>query len=301
VHNLDAELKELTATIQAGVALRERRSKSNIKSILTVTLAGILATFVCLWVFLHNMIAPHIASHTPLPSLVLPLLLSLLALLSLGPFGALGRLGWLQQDRSTAKEHDAASRIAEIDDVRAVGPIIDALILVWLHKGGLRPALWQALGRLLPRLSEDEARALGQERHYFLANWVRSWDVPAHSEPFAESDSQTLVAILHTMAQIGKSSFQYPQIRMANVNLLPNLNRWAEGKGAGQDPAVQQAAIACREEIEQKMALARSGAHLLRASAPTPAGSDTLLRSAHGTHPTDPQELLRPENSDRAS
>jgi hypothetical protein len=69
------------------------------------------------------------------------------------------------------------------------------------------------------------------------------------------------------------------------------------GKGAGQDPAVQQAALTCREAIRQKMALSHSGEQLLRASAPTPTAPENLLRPAGSGQHTEPQELLRPDPS----
>ena len=287
--DLDVELQELTAAVQAGVALRERRRKSFLKAIRTLPAVVILGNLVSLFVLLHN----RSVAFT-----LLPVFLSLLTVLSLWPFVAIGRLWWLTRDRSTTQERNAAKRIVEIDDVRAVGPIIDTLVLIWAHKGGLRPALWQSLGRLLPRLTEDEARALGKERHFILANWVRAWDVPANRKLFADADGRTLVAIMHTMAQIGQSSFQYPPTPTVNVHLLPILNKWAEGQGSGQDPDVREAAIACREAIQEKMAFARTGAQLLRASAPTPAGSDILLRPAEGASQSDPTELLRPGDTE---
>ncbi|MCW3101115.1 MAG: hypothetical protein JWL77_6733 [Chthonomonadaceae bacterium] len=286
-HDLDAELKELAATIQAGVAQRERTRKSFLKANLSFYAAVFIGCLVWLGVLLHNMSAPHVLA---------PGLLAMLMPLST-PIVVIGGLWWLTRDRSTIRERNAAKRIVEIDDIRAAGPIIDTL--GWPHKGGLRPALWQALGRLLPRMTEDEARALGKERHLMLATWVQAWDVPVNRKLFVDAESQTLVAILHTMAQIGQSSFQVHQTPIpVNVHLLPTLKKWAEGRGSGQDPAVQETAVACREAIQEKMALARTGAQLLRASAPTPAGSDTLLRPTEGVQQTDPTELLRPGDSE---
>ena len=102
-----------------------------------------------------------------------------------------------------------------------------------------------------------------------------------------------LLGLLHVMACVGHSTVLTPHRVLKTVDLMRVLDSWASGNDSGEDPVVQQAAIACREAIQQKMDLARSGEQLLRASAPPLDRPTSLLRPAQGAAPTESQELLR--------
>jgi len=285
--NLDTEFEELAAYTTAGVAKGTRRTRTFLKLDIAVTIASM--SIIPAWMFAmkHGAMAPD-----TLPKVIL---LSLAALCN--PAILIGGLMWLRRDHTTKQERKSAQWIVEADDVRAVGPLIDLLTMTWTHKSELRPALWQALGRRLPRMTADEAQALGQERHYILASWIVSWDVPLNRRAFADAGEPLLLDLLHVFALIGESSFRTRKSPIpVPMHLLPTLKKWADGKGAGQNPAVRQAAAACREALKQKTIWARPGEQLLRASAPTPAGSDTLLRPTQGAQQTEPTELLRPSD-----
>jgi len=200
-------------------------------------------------------------------------------------------LHWAQISRLT--EQYAAKRLIASEDVMAVASLVD--LLQWTHDKALRPELWQALGRLLPRLSEEQVQELGKERHGILATWMAKWERQAGS-----TTSAPLLGILHVLGAVGQFSLETPD-RFGvekTISLLPLLKKWGSGLGEGQNPTVQQAAIACRQAIEQKIALARSGEQLLRATAAPEVGADSLLRPAQGTSPTPPHELLRPGGSE---
>jgi hypothetical protein len=170
-----------------------------------------------------------------------------------------------------------------------------AIYLEWTEDRILELELWKALSRLLPRLTETEVQRLGEERHGFLAASMKSWDYRS-----GNMGNQPLVGILHVMACLGQRSIRTKDFRgqTSSVSLLPLLKRWASGDKLGQDPAVQEAAHACREAIEQKLALARSGEQLLRASELPPPASENLLRPTQGTSSIASQELLRPTDPD---
>jgi hypothetical protein len=191
--------------------------------------------------------------------------------------------------RLQPQERAAIQQIVEWDDVRGVAPLIDTLR--WTEDTALTPELWAALGRLLPQLSKEQARELGPDRHGDLAHWMNVWET--RSSMFGHAP---LLGMLHVMACIGQTSLKTPDRSggMKKLRMLPLLHKWIAARGAGQDPAIQEAATACRDAIQQKLALARSGEQLLRASSPTPAGMDNLLRPIQGSQPTDPQQLLRP-------
>ena len=275
----DAELEELTAIIEAGVARSERRSRTfHVASpyFSTVLLFGGMIAF------------SHRFIRDPKGTVVLGLVYLFVVLT-----GHLGAHRWLNNVSLSGRERDAAKRLTEIDDARAVGPLMD--VLPWTDTRTLRPELWQVLGRRWLRLSEDEAREIGKDRHYALAAWIQGFDPPVTHGNYAGSGNQPLLGMLHVISHVGLETFQMGHKPLImRVSLRPILAKWANGKGAGYDPEVQQAAAACCDAIQHKMALAEPGEHLLRASAPIASSPESLLRPAQGTQQTDPQELLRP-------
>ena len=287
---LDIELAELAACMAGGIAKRTRHVKRFLKRYLSYSAVFVAADLLWLFAMRHGRMVPDTGPKNFLVFLLLPAIPTIL----------IGSLLWFFKDRSTKQERNALQRLLEIDDVRAAAPLIDAM--GWIHRRALRPAIWQALERLLPRMTEDQSQALDQEKRYVLAVWLQVWDIPLNRKLLGIAADQSPLGLLHVLAHIGQSSFQTASAPIpVTVHLQTTLKRWAEGKGSGQDPAVQSAALACRDAIKQKGALARSGEQLLRASAPTPAGQESLLRPAAGSQQTDPAELLRPENPDKVS
>jgi|SRR5579871_2428904 len=283
LHVEGEELAEATACLEAAHIRNKSRNRTMRGSLLAVS-GVILAASLSMFYALGHGVTP-----APWTSL-------LLALGSNVGVGAVAVGGFFWARKSRRPEHAAAGRLVEIEDVRGVASLIDTV--VWLPDKALHSTLWQALGRLLPQLTEEEALELGKERHALLATWIQAWDYPLTRHAYVKRGTAPLIGMLHVMAHVGQNRFHAgDQPIKVNVTLLPSLEKWAAGQGIGQDPAVQQAATACREAILQKMALAKSGAQLLRASAPTPAGSETLLRPAQGAEQTDPQELLRPNTA----
>ncbi|MCW3054376.1 MAG: hypothetical protein JWN14_3546 [Chthonomonadales bacterium] len=285
--NLDVELAELATCVEEGFARRKRYGKNFLKGYFTYT--GVFIALDLVWMFeiFHGILLP-----TSLPNV----LLLCFAVLSL-PTSLIGGLLWLSKDRTTRQEINAIQRLAEIDDPRATALLINAL--GWTRNRELRPLLWQTLERRFLTMTEDEALALDKQKQYCLAAWVQGWDIPLNRRINGTLGNQALLGLLHVLALMGQASFQsHVSPFRATAHLLPTLKKWAEGKESGKDPAVQQAAIACHQAIEQKTALARTGAQLLRASAPTPADSENLLRPTQGAQQTDPTELLRPGDAD---
>ena len=190
------------------------------------------------------------------------------------------------------QERLAARRLVEIEDVRAVAPLIDCLS--WGDDSTIHSELWQALGRLLPRLTVEQARALGPERHGRLVFWLQAWELsPSHSAVTALGN-MPMLGILHVLAHLGQRSvISYCMMTKQKVSLLAMLDKWAEGKKLGQDPVLRQAAMACCDAIRNQTALGHSSDQLLRASAATAPEPQSLLRPAQGTQHTNPQELLR--------
>jgi len=288
--DLDIELAELTACMAGGVTKRMSHVKGFLKRYFACTAAFVVADLFWLFAMSHGRMVPDSAPKNLLVLLLLPAI----------PTVLICSLLWFFKDRSTKQEHHALQRLLEIDDIRAASPLIDAM--GWNHKRALRPAIWQALGLLLPRMTEDHSLALDKEKRYLLAVWLQGWDSPLNRKLVGIAEDQSPLGLLHVLTQIGQGSFQTQRSPIpVTVHLQTTLKRWAQGKGAGQDPAVQAAAIACRDAIEQKRALARTGEQLLRASDTIPSSPENLLRPVLGSQPSDPQELLRPENPERLS
>ena len=154
---MDAELAELTACLEAGNTRSKNRQKTIRKKINRRVLTGFVPFAIvllgCLFAILHHMVNPMIG---------------MLALFTIPVFSKMStiymsRLRIGDPPAPVEQERLAAQRLTEIDDIRAVVPIIDALS--WSADRTVDPQLWQALGRLLPRLTVEQARALGPERH----------------------------------------------------------------------------------------------------------------------------------------
>lgn len=283
----DVEVAELTACVRAAVVRNVKRSRtvSRINSLVLIVAFSLLFP-------LHRGIAAMIGWF---------LCLCLVNLFAERTLQDIGFSLWAH--RSRRAERDAVRRLTARDDVRSVGDLLDALH--WMNDKGtqesaVRPEIWQALVRLLPRLTEEQAQQLGKQRHARMARWMFLWENPLLRMGTEALQDSPLPGIMHVMSSVGRSSIDNGERRAVPTALPPILDKWIAGEGAGQDPVVQQAAVACREAIRQKMALAHSGEQLLRASAPTGAAPDSLLRPAQSGQQTEPQELLRPEIARRS-
>lgn len=287
----DAELADLIACVQAGSARRGRRSKQFMKANLAIGAGAMAIILICLFAFLN------IGRHGGMSGGTLIAMVSVISVVLLAQWASIGGgLAWLWKDRGTPQEIEAMHRLMALDDVRVVAPLLDTGSL--LRTAPLQADFWRAMRRLLPRMSEEEIQQLGTKRQSSMAAWIHAWDSQINRKMFAEADPAFLLALLPVMAKIGRDNFQIatPPVRV-NISLLPILKRWEQGKGAGADPAVQEAARVCREEIERRMALERTGEQLLRAADAAPIARDQLLHPVQETSQTNPRELLRPGGS----
>jgi hypothetical protein len=279
----DSELMELAASLQASVDGSRRRSRTYMKVACALLAVGVVP--------LVSLYMALLAGPTPPSSEILSILMGGFAVM---PTIIIGGVVWLRRVPSNAQERIAAEKLRHIDDPHAVGLLLDRVGEI--YTAPLRPVLWQTLVRLLTQMQEDEIQQLGTERYGTLAFVIRSWDNPLQ-KMMSDVGNPFLLAALTVLTRCGQISFRVATAsEPQTIDILPTLWRWAKGKGAGRDPEVQQAAIACRDAIEQRRALGRTGEQLLRASEPTPVGPDTLLRPTQGAPQTDPQELLRPDD-----
>ncbi|HLJ54893.1 MAG TPA: hypothetical protein VKT77_07605 [Chthonomonadaceae bacterium] len=148
--------------------------------------------------------------------------------------------------------------------IYAIGPLLDMRggpLLVWE-----RDQIVASLVSLLPDLTQDNAGMLTADQRVCLR------DILSGARTMGARREARLglrLAVLQALTRIG------------DAQSLPIVRRLAHGNGLGVAPSpITQEARCCLSLLEQNIAIALSHATLLRASAPQPAGPDSLLRAA---------------------
>jgi len=290
--DLDRELAELTACIDAGVTRSKKHfatfQKTTMKRTLLFAVPTLIVLLACYLALLQGLLKFQIAIGVDIAS---PFVMAIASVFI---------VRWSRRAYPTPAKQVllAAQRLTEIDDVRAAAPLLDALR--WSSDKTVAPQIWQALGRLLPRLTAEQAHELGPERHSMLASWLQTWDMRINHSHFAKIGNRPALGMLHVLGQVGQRSYLIIQPPMKiRVSLLSLSGKWAKGQKLGRDPEIQQAAADCYEALKNQTALAYSSAQLLRASDTTSSSPEILLRPAQGVQQTDPQELLRATSTDK--
>lgn len=178
----------------------------------------------------------------------------------------------------TPAQVEAIRVLAALDDVRTVGPLLEAL--EWRDLAtftGVRALATQALYRLLPRLQPEHADLLDNRQLACLYRLLRHHP----------SDDQTelIVALLGAVAQIG------------DARAVAQLERMTRDNGG--PPPRQRVRLTAQETLTQlRQRLDRAPGSLLRAASDV-ASPNLLLRPATGAAVTDPQQLLRASQTDK--
>ncbi len=180
----------------------------------------------------------------------------------------------------TPVQVEAIRVLAALDDVRTVGPLLEAL--EWRDLAafsGVRALATQALTRLLPRLRPEDTDLLDDHQRACLYRLLRHHP----------SDDQTelVVALLGAVAQVG------------DARAVSQLERMTRDRG-GPLPR-QRVRVTAQEALTQlHRRLESAPGTLLRASSDT-TSTDLLLHPVTAATPTttDPQQLLRASQTDR--
>ncbi len=200
-----------------------------------------------------------------------------------------GAAAWLIASalKPLRRRREIASVLANQDDVRSVGALIDSLSL---EDGRMHEIAIDGLIRLLPRLKASDATLLTAVQRTRLCHIL---SLPAEKPLFSdigyvfrranEKDIELRVAILAALEQIGDRSALPIVVRLAN----------GKAKTAGQR-RIQEAAQACLPALQLLTRLEGDPLTLLRASDAANTAPGTLLRAAQGVAQTPPGELLRP-------
>ena len=194
------------------------------------------------------------------------------------PLLGLLSMGMAQLCAVTPVQVEAIRVLAALDDVRAIGPLLEAL--EWRDLAtftGVRAIATQALSRLLPRLQPEHAELLDDRQLACLYRLLRHHP----------SDDQTelIVALLGAVAQVG------------DARAVAQLERMTRDSG-GPLPRQRVRTIAQETLTQLRLRLDRAPGSLLRAASASTA-SDVLLRPATAAPATEPQQLLRASETDR--
>ena len=176
-----------------------------------------------------------------------------------------------------SKNHkEAAEKLAQFNDVRAVGLLTE--ILESSDKDTARVSR-DALILLLPRLQFSNAGLLSAEQRDVLNR--------ALPKAVTKGDRALSLAILQAYQQVGSE-------KEAAV-----VERLATGSVAAYDSELRQAAQDCLPYLRDSIARRKESHVLLRASQAEDARPETLLRPAsYAANQNDAQELLRPSQTE---
>ncbi|MCW3053347.1 MAG: hypothetical protein JWN14_2517 [Chthonomonadales bacterium] len=170
---------------------------------------------------------------------------------------------------ATTQQKTAALAISRFDDVRAVGPLAEALEF---KDQQVVPMAEKALISLLPRLKASDAALLSPTQRHCLNRALKG------------KNTALTLAILKAWEQVG------------DTGAIAEVEKLAEGRGrAGRLPKVVEAAKECLPFLRQSAERQQVGSQLLRPADGNLTPSDVLLRAAMPHTSTDPaDQLLRP-------
>ncbi|MCS6777209.1 MAG: hypothetical protein RMJ43_08125 [Chloroherpetonaceae bacterium] len=175
----------------------------------------------------------------------------------------------------TPRHKEAATRMAQLQDTRAVGLLTETLET---SDRDLRHVVQQALPGLLRRLQASDAHLLDAHQRKILNRLLR--------RARQEKNTELALAVLKAYEQVGDASALPEVERLASVP-DPKDARFRQ---------VVEAARECLPYLKVRVEQERASQTLLRASNPAHtdrAASDALLRPAQEAGATLPEELLR--------
>ncbi|MCW3100868.1 MAG: hypothetical protein JWL77_6486 [Chthonomonadaceae bacterium] len=195
--------------------------------------------------------------------------------------------GYLWHNKKELKQ--AVVSLAGVTRGDAIGPLIETVrfydacysIVPMGSDGGVYQVAVQNLMRLLPHLSEEDSSLINAQQFRQLPHILKDVVYPRFKGrcniPFA-------VAILNVLEQIGDSA------------AIPIVERIAKRTPQQDEPSLREAAVACLSRLRERSQEVELQSCLLRASSSVP--TNTLLRAAIETSPTDPTQLLRAGQKD---
>jgi len=194
----------------------------------------------------------------------------------------------LAAKRARRRQTHNARSLAEFDDLRAVGPLVDA---VGMGDAGLQQLAEESLSKLLPQLKATDSELLspvqrdvlrkraGRVFQAEIALQFGKRRIPLYRR--RNANDEFLVALLKAWEQIGGEE---------ELKVVEGL---AAGKGLGANASVQAAAEACLPALRNRVDEDRAKATLLRPAA-AEASVDTLVRPVTAPRDVNIDILLKP-------
>lgn len=164
--------------------------------------------------------------------------------------------------------------ISEINDMRAIGPLVDILNSKSIYNSDLLQA---PLTRLLLQVRSSDAHLLDRANRAILCRQLDTMGSSRNQESIAFT-----VAILRALEQVGDAE-AVPYVGQLAHRLPPPA------------PEVREAAKRCLEFLQLRGGAQNIRQTYLRAADKTVARPDQLLRAAQNSGESQPDQLLRPE------
>ncbi len=162
----------------------------------------------------------------------------------------------------------AARQLAEMEDIRAVGPLAEALDK---QDNGTKRVATNALIRLLPMMKYSDRDLITDKQRKLLY------------AAFGSGGEQYTRVLLRALEQIGDGK------------AVKYVQRYADGKGiAKKHPDLVEEANRLLPILEERAEQELARDRLLRAAGPLETSANELLRPASGTTDIDSELLLRP-------
>jgi hypothetical protein len=195
--------------------------------------------------------------------------------------------------RTFRKARTTAAHLAEIEDLRVVGPLIDALLFG--EDARVCVPAFHTLVRLLPRMRAGDAHLLTETHRAYLRQIFvirpsvctfvarsRTGFTLRRPEEFANVHAELQVAILQAFEQVGDAKAVAIVRRLAEREAKTDAQR-----------RVKEAAEACLPLLLARTDQTRAQQTLLRAASGSQEDSAELLRGAAGPIEANPHTLLR--------
>jgi hypothetical protein len=251
LERLGADSIEDVLTLVRSEAEKRSKRKRNLKICLTMYLTFVA---VCIVIWLGNGIVTGNWGHFPKQ-----------VFNSFSSFGALSAMLAATQAQKAGTEW-----LAQFNDPRAIGPLLDALIL---KDSKLQEVARGALKRLLPQANRDHASLLTADQRGILRLQLRS------------KDRDFRLAVLKSLPLL------------EDLDALPAVESFVHDieKQSQPDETVLSTARETLSDLKDLRQLARERETLLR---PSEAAEDShLLRPVTSTSEADPEKLLRAVDS----
>ncbi len=258
---IDALVEE---RIQAVAAQRKRRRRMFWLAFVGIEIYIGVSYLASQWLIFHSNAVYHRLS-------------TMFGLMETLPVFAFLALVYYLNVKPTQSERWLLRELADCDDLRAIGPLLEALSL---DDRRVRAAITPALARLLARVRPEDSAVISERTYrglYGVLRWIGAPLVGSYVTP------DLAVAALQALGRIG------------DERALPNVRRVADLPMRSEaEERIHRAAVTAIAEPERRLGRDGQGESLLRAAEPAP---ESLLRAATRAPDAPAETLVRPSTA----